>query len=531
MSLLFKSTPTNVLNAMLSYLHVKHTKLYSNKLFNEHPHKDNLYGISKMLSDYGIENIGTRIENIEENLLDIETPFIAYKSNDFYAVSKVTPEKVHYNWRGKEVITEPEHFVKGWQNIVLLAGINKDSIEPNYKENLKKEIINITEKWILLFIISIIISGIYYHMQLYKNVGITLLLFVNLIGIIVGWLLVQKQMNYNSAYTDRLCSLLNIGDCNDILETEAAKLWGIISWSTIGFGYFISNVLLILIESDLLNFLAVLNIFTLPYTIWSIWYQKFKAKQWCTLCLSVQFLLWIIFFISLFSNSIQTLNLNAINIIQVGSIYLVPIILINIITKYLSKGNETENVKHELNSIKANEKVFLSLLKEQPKFNAGLSASSIIWGNPNSKLLITVITNPFCNPCAQMHPRIERVLEETKYNLCIQYIFTHFAKHKELENGDRFLISTYLQKSFQEAKEIYKNWFSYGRNNWKEYIKNFDHDLDINSIKSEKEFQKHKNWLNSNKIHTTPTILINGYKLPGNYKIEDLKYFTNLDFH
>ena len=29
-------------------------------------------------------------------------------------------------------------------------------------------------------------------------------------------------------------------------------------------------------------------------------------------------------------------------------------------------------------------------------------------------------------------------------------------------------------------------------------------------------------------LRATPTILVNGYQLPENYKIEDLKYFTAL---
>jgi len=31
-------------------------------------------------------------------------------------------------------------------------------------------------------------------------------------------------------------------------------------------------------------------------------------------------------------------------------------------------------------------------------------------------------------------------------------------------------------------------------------------------------------------LRATPTILVNGYKLPENYKIEDLRYFTESDF-
>lgn len=48
----------NILISILRLLHVRHTSSYSNKVFREHPHKYNLFGLSKMLSDYRIENVG-----------------------------------------------------------------------------------------------------------------------------------------------------------------------------------------------------------------------------------------------------------------------------------------------------------------------------------------------------------------------------------------------------------------------------------------------------------------------------------------
>ena len=50
----------NVFTSFLEILKIKHTRAFSNKYFNEHPHKYNLFGLSKMLSDYGIENAAIR---------------------------------------------------------------------------------------------------------------------------------------------------------------------------------------------------------------------------------------------------------------------------------------------------------------------------------------------------------------------------------------------------------------------------------------------------------------------------------------
>ena len=74
----------------LELLNVKYTKGFSNQYFNEHPHKYNLYGLSKMLAGYGIRNAATRIEDKETDLFNIACPFIAQTGGDFVVVEQTT---------------------------------------------------------------------------------------------------------------------------------------------------------------------------------------------------------------------------------------------------------------------------------------------------------------------------------------------------------------------------------------------------------------------------------------------------------
>lgn len=67
---------SNILTSFLKTLHVKYTSNYAEKLYEEHPHKNNLYGLSKMLEEYGIANVGVRIN--DKNIHSLETPFIAH---------------------------------------------------------------------------------------------------------------------------------------------------------------------------------------------------------------------------------------------------------------------------------------------------------------------------------------------------------------------------------------------------------------------------------------------------------------------
>ena len=77
MSFFFLNNKQCIFTAILNLLEVKYTKSFSNKYFGEHPHKYNLFGLSKMLSDYKIENIGVKIEEKETDILELEVPFIA----------------------------------------------------------------------------------------------------------------------------------------------------------------------------------------------------------------------------------------------------------------------------------------------------------------------------------------------------------------------------------------------------------------------------------------------------------------------
>ena len=139
----------NVFTSFLKLLKVRHTGNFSDKYFNEHPHKYNLFGISKMLSDYGIENAGTRITDKEKDLFNIETPFIAHTGSDFVVVNKVDSDKVHYLWNGKKIILPVSEFIQSWSGIVLLTETTPASIEPDYKQNRKKELLTVAQKLIL----------------------------------------------------------------------------------------------------------------------------------------------------------------------------------------------------------------------------------------------------------------------------------------------------------------------------------------------------------------------------------------------
>ena len=142
----------------------------------------------------------------------------------------------------------------------------------------------------------------------------------------------MKQIHIQSQYADKICSLFKKSDCNNILESKDAKLWGVISWSEIGFGYFCSNLIIFLWFPFLMEYSVLIGCCTLIFSFWSIWYQKVKVKQWCPLCLVIQLLFWLLFVLYLIGGFIPAVLLFSIeSLFIVGCIYSILILVVSFI--------------------------------------------------------------------------------------------------------------------------------------------------------------------------------------------------------
>ena len=174
----------------------------------------------------------------------------------------------------------------------------------------------------------------------------------------------------------------------------------------------------------------------------------------------------------------------------------------------------------KLNSFKADEDVFLAKLHKQEHYETSEEDSHVVFGNKDSRMHITILSNPHCNPCARMHQRVDELLKSHGDKLCVQYIFTSF--NKELEESSRFLIASYLQLDIQTSQSVFHQWFDGEKDNAKEYMEQVT--VNTKSQDVEIELAMHKNWGNMTGLRATPTILVNGYLLPDGYEIEDLPF-------
>ena len=142
----------NILSLFLKELKVKNTSSFSETLFEEHPYKYSLYGLSKMLSVYQIPNAGFKLR--EKNISRLTPPFIAHIGSDFVIVRKIDSKSIDYIWKGEQSHSPIETFNEVWSGVVLVAEPDEQSTEPDYKRHRTKEILRIIQRSILWLLLS-----------------------------------------------------------------------------------------------------------------------------------------------------------------------------------------------------------------------------------------------------------------------------------------------------------------------------------------------------------------------------------------
>ena len=294
-----------------------------------------LYGLSHLLTSYGVRNYGIQVDDKSE-LTKLATPFIAQlKGGIFVIVTGIDPARgeVRYDSRGKTETAPIGDFAAAWTGIALPAFPDGSSREPDYSAHRLSEIVSRLSGYALaiaaiaVFVYFFITRGVYAH------ISTVLLTLFNCVGLYFSYLLLQKSLNIHTAASDHVCGVLEKGGCDSIMALKVSKLFGVFSWSEVGFGYFGVSLATLLVFPHLWPALALCNACCLPYTVWSIWYQRFRAHHWCTLCVGVQSTLWILFFCYLGGGWWHGLWPLHIHFFALLAVYIFSVLFINMILR------------------------------------------------------------------------------------------------------------------------------------------------------------------------------------------------------
>ena len=501
----------NTLTVILTELKVKYTHQFANALYKETPNRENFFGIACMLSAYGIESKGYFFE--EKKLEDVQVPFVAQTYSGFTIVTSTNNNYVICaDEKGRRTIPL-KLFLDTWTGYALVVEKRADSKEIDYSTHKKSEIINRIKASALYASLAILmIFGAISRFPLLTD-AMSAYLVLCLLGIGVSWLLINRQWHSGSPIGNKICDFFSKGGCETVSNSPASRALFGISWSEFGVGYFLSTLIIFVLFPNTYHALGIINCFTLPFTLWSLWYQVFKVKKLCPLCLAVLIILWGLFIVFCFSD--YTLYAFTSRYLLAIPFYGITILSTHFYSSKIEKIFRQEGIINSYRSILCRKEVLLSLQKDSSLIIVNDDDSSILMGNPVANNQMTIISNPFCGPCAHVHKVLEQVL---KINGDIQVRYVFVSHNDKTHSASRYLIGSYRRYGEAALNEWF-NMTAQDRSKLMKLVNEMEYD-----VEAENELQHHKAFYERNSIKQTPTVIINGHIAPSLFTIEDLAY-------
>ncbi len=528
------SNPVQATIHLLQQLKVNVTNSTVSKTLEQHPDYPSLLSINDALPQFNVNALAIKAD--KARIKDFPLPFMAHitaKGGSFVTVYAINGDKLSYytsNDLKTSITTTLQEFLNNWSGKTLLAEPKANAGEPDFALQRRKELLQNAR--IPLLFSGFLLCGIIVGLEAFLDKAFTsalqysTLLLLHFAGIIISSLLLWYEVDKTNTTLQKICTAGRKTNCNAILNSKQSKLLGWLSWSEIGFYYFTGSFLSLLISgTPVVSILALLNFLALPYIIFSVYYQWRVAKQWCILCLGVQGLL----LLQGITNALS-FHLLLIDILQIilhfGVAFLVPIALWAMLKPALIKTKELQPKAKELTRLKANPKIFESLLVKQKQITVPIDSMGILLGNPAASNTIIKVCNPYCNPCALAHPVIDDILLHNS-NVKVQVLFTATTNNEDKRNKPvKHLLAIQEMYGMSMTAKAMDDWYNAPDKNYELFAVKYPIATEVLQQQDAK-IKAMEHWCNETDIQFTPTFFINGYQLPEIYGIEDVKYLLS----
>jgi len=188
----------------------------------------------------------------------------------------------------------------------------------------------------------------------------------------------------------------------------------------------------------------------------------------------------------------------------------------------LLKAKREATYKATYKRLLYNPDTFNNLLQQQATAPDGYQNIGITVGNPDAKNTIIKVCNPYCGPCAKAHPVLDEIIHLNK-NVKLKLIFmvSDHANDKR-RIAARHLLAINEKDNALQTQQALDDWYLADKKDYDAFAKKYPMNGELK--KQEAKIDKMSEWCKEAQITHTPTIFINGFKLPQAYKIEELKY-------
>ncbi|MGR3854525.1 thioredoxin domain-containing protein [Chryseobacterium indologenes] len=497
------SKNTNVLTSYLKLIDIHIDKNEFEYQLNGHPEFPNILSFSDTLHFFNIDCSVFEID--EEDVELLPKNFISINDEGFKLEDK-------------------KNYDISASNLVLLV----DKSESSYNENKKNNLF----LWSSILLGALMLSVLLLDFSFFY-IGLAFIS-LSFLGIFLSYEAYKK--------THGKGTIIPLGVCqNKMLKTDCDyvfnyKKWKFFDISEISLLFFFSQVISFIalaIYKDLSFYYFIYKyIFYLfiPVSFVSLYYQVIVIKKLCPVCIGIILCVYaqlaLLFFLP---NSL--ININPFSIALYGLFVLASALFLLYLKEKINWNNKLKEEIVKSSRFKRNYTFFRNNLSIQKKTLNDDFLSSFNFGNSDSNLTLTLVTNPSCKYCKEFYPTFMRIINNYSHKINIRLVLD-----ADLDNFSEELRTTYINMAciyensedkntfFVALEEWYtirtdKNGISTWNNKYSHLFTNQDNVISILNYQ--------KKWRNINDINFTPDIFINGYQYPIEYDRADLEYFIS----
>lgn len=180
----------------------------------------------------------------------------------------------------------------------------------------------------------------------------------------------------------------------------------------------------------------------------------------------------------------------------------------------ISEATQVFGLQRELQKVKFNEHYIQTTFKNQPQMPPIFEdMRTVKLGEPDAENILTVVTNPLCGPCAKLHQELKQLIMDQS-NIQCQFIFIGPS------NG-MHVAKQFLSLAERQLAATMDSWYHDNRQDINQWVQGIS--LDQVSPDAIKQLNLYSRWCELAGISATPTVFINGVKLPVAFQIKDIK--------
>jgi uncharacterized membrane protein len=517
-----------VLQKTIEHFKIKVTKTTVTEFLFAHPHYPSLKSVCDALKKWNVEHYPLNLEM--EEIKALEMPFIAHQKKSggqFVFVEGIKNNQVtFYASEGKAINEDFEKFSEKLSGAVVVMEAGKNSGEKEYLQIRQNEILN--KSLLPLSLITLFIFAVFNFISGSDGAFTSLqfifwgLLATKILGLTASVFLVLHELKVHTPLADKICGFSSKTDCDTVLSSNASKLFGWINWADAGLIFFSGSLIYLLGAPGNNSFwiLAIISILSLPYPVFSIYYQSVKLKKWCPFCLIVQVV--IIAEFLLLIPAFKSIAFSGFDLLQLIVSFSIPAAIWFTFKAYYNKSGEQSKEHYSFLKFKRNPEIFLHLLQSKGYTEFPEIENSLVLGNPDAKLTVTAFLSLYCNPCSGAFNKLKKLLDDCP-EVKVNAVFSVYddEESKKLINT---LYSTYYKKGAEQTIDFLYKWYSMPKQNRKLMFENgLQEDYDV----AKQVGEKNKALFEHYKVAGTPTIYLNSYKFPTQYEYSDIEYYID----